>query len=296
MSLRETFKTNRPKLADSSINTYVSIVNNLFKRMDGKGDIREFFGKNIDKVLDFLSSKPYNLRKTTLAVLVSLLGDKAEKYRDQMLLDAKQYQKDQEKQEPTEKQTKNWEKWSEITDKANKYYKTYYPLLNKDKLSNKDKELLMDMIILQVYTLIPPRRSKDYVDFKIRNINKDTDNYMEKNKFVFNSYKTNGVYGKQEVTIPRKLQLLIKKWAGKIESDYLLFNKNNNKISVSQLTLKLNKIFGKNLSTSLLRHIFISDVTLKAAPALKEMQKVASEMGHSTQQQQMYRLLVPENK
>ena len=37
---------------------------------------------------------------------------------------------------------------------------------------------------------IPPRRSLDYVCFKIKNINRDEDNYLDKNEFVFNKYKT----------------------------------------------------------------------------------------------------------
>ena len=37
---------------------------------------------------------------------------------------------------------------------------------------------------------IPPRRSLDYCEFKIRNINKMNDNYMDANKLVFDIYKT----------------------------------------------------------------------------------------------------------
>ncbi len=50
---------------------------------------------------------------------------------------------------------------------------------------------------------IPPRRSLDYADMKIRNYNKNTDNYYENGKFTFNQYKTFKQYGR--VTIDIKL-------------------------------------------------------------------------------------------
>ena len=44
-----------------------------------------------------------------------------------------------------------------------------------------------------------------YID-KIKNIDKSKDNYMNKNKLVFNSYKTAKTYGQQELEIPEALQ------------------------------------------------------------------------------------------
>jgi len=51
----------------------------------------------------------------------------------------------------------------------------------------------------------------------------------------------------------------------------------------------LNAIFDKNISASMLRHIYVSDVTLKNMPKLSELEKVAHDMGHSTAEQMMYK-------
>lgn len=75
--------------------------------------------------------------------------------------------------------------------------------------------------------MIPPRRAKDYADFKIRNVDGDKDNYMIINKekrktksfFVFNSYKNSSRLGTQKIPIPNKLKNIIKKWMNIQESD-----------------------------------------------------------------------------
>ena len=36
----------------------------------------------------------------------------------------------------------------------------------------------------------PPRRAKDFTDFKVKNIIKTKDDYMDKNQMVFNSFTT----------------------------------------------------------------------------------------------------------
>ncbi len=297
-NIQEILKKNRPHLAESSIKVYSNAIINLFKKLHGTGDVHDYFTKNTEKVLEYLNDKPYRLRKTTLAILVSFCGSLpcAEEYRKQMMIDAKQYNDDQQKQQPSEKQTKNWESWSTIVDKRNEYYKMYYPLLKKNELTPKDIDPLVDMIILCLYTMIPPRRNKDYTEFKIKHIDTEHDNYLDKNEFVFNTYKTGKVYNTQRVKIPRKLLLLLKKWISKNDTDYLLINKTGKKLSVSQLTIRLNKLFGKNISTSMLRHIYISDVVLKNVPALTKLQHVAEEMGHSVPQQLEYKKIMPQVK
>jgi hypothetical protein len=59
---------------------------------------------------------------------------------------------------------------------------------------------------------VPPRRSKDIVDWKIKNINKEKDNYLEKNKIYYKSYKTAKTYGQQIVEIPTALKSILNKW------------------------------------------------------------------------------------
>ena len=69
------------------------------------------------------------------------------------------------------------------------------------------------------------RRAKDYgIDFKIKNIDKNSQNFLEKSKMVFHEYKTKNTYGKQTLNIPKALLRLVKKWIAINPTDYLLFD------------------------------------------------------------------------
>jgi hypothetical protein len=55
---------------------------------------------------------------------------------------------------------------------------------------------------------VPPRRSKDLVDWRIKSIDKTEDNYLDKSAIHYNSYKTSECYGEQIVQIPTALKIL----------------------------------------------------------------------------------------
>jgi hypothetical protein len=64
-------------------------------------------------------------------------------------------------------------------------------------------------------------------------------------------------------------------------NDYLLFNNDGGQLTNTRLTQKLNKIFdGLKLSTSMLRHIYLTD-KYKDIPAINELKQTASDMSHS---------------
>lgn len=106
---------------------------------------------------------------------------------------------------------------------------------------------------------IPPRRSLDYCEFKIKNINKDVDNYLDKNKLVFNRYKTAKTYGQQTIDIPIQLKNIITKWSKINPTDYLLIDTNGNKLNSVKLNQRFNSIFGgKKIATNQMRHTFLS--------------------------------------
>jgi hypothetical protein len=119
-------------------------------------------------------------------------------------------------------------------------------------------------------------------------IDKEKENYIDKNKFVFNSYKTAKTYGQQTVVIPKPLQTIIKKWIGANPTEYLLFDTNGNKLTNVKLTQRLNKIFGKKASVNQLRHTYLTDKYKPLMEAQKEMAQDMAEMGSSTAQAQTY--------
>ena len=138
---------------------------------------------------------------------------------------------------------------------------------------------------------IPPRRSLDYADMKIRNYNKNTDNYYENGKMVFNQYKTFKQYGKVIIDVKMlasDLNTLIKKWMKINKTDFLLYSSNGNKLSNTQLYQYNNKIWGgKNVSTNIYRHVYLTEF-YKQPRTYMEMEKMASYLGHSINQSMLY--------
>ena len=73
----------RPKLSDSSLKIYVSILSSLYKRLGGK-DI-SFFSKEKDVILKSMKDVESNKRKTTLSAPYILTN--IEDYKTLMLKD-----------------------------------------------------------------------------------------------------------------------------------------------------------------------------------------------------------------
>lgn len=293
----------RPNLAPNTVKTYSSILRNLYLRfLDGEtiprqvktDDVVKFYTDQSKKVLESLEDMPYNKRKTILAAIIAIMGkddSNATDYRNQMIKDADKYNAEQRKQKKTDVQKENWISQDAVMAIYRQLEKDTRHLFSKPSLSMSELQRLQDYVILSVYTLIPPRRLMDYTEFKLRNVNTETDNYMKGNTFVFNAYKTKNKYGKQEVKIPVRLRNILQKWQKKHENDYLLFSEKGTSLPQSRLTQKLNRIFGKNISVNMLRHIFISDRVLEAAPALQKLEGIAEDMGHSISTQQLYKKL-----
>jgi len=133
--------------------------------------------------------------------------------------------------------------------------------------------------------LTAPRRSLDFALMKIRNFDEETDNYYKKGVCYFNNYKTKDVYGKQSLTVPKELNDILKKWLKINQTNYMLFSSNGKGLNSSQITKILNKIFGLNISRSMLRHIYLSN---KYSEVEENMKKDAVLMGHSGLTQSQY--------
>jgi hypothetical protein len=128
---------------------------------------------------------------------------------------------------------------------------------------------------------IPPRRSQDFTEMKIKDpIDKENDNYMTKTSFVFNKYKTAKFYGKQEVDIPKGLRILLNKFVRVNPYQYLFTDTAGSKMNSVKISQRLNLIFGKHVSVNILRHSYLSD-KYKDVPNLKQMLRTSEEMGHS---------------
>ncbi|NDB81563.1 MAG: hypothetical protein EB127_02255 [Alphaproteobacteria bacterium] len=244
--IKEYIHTKRPSLSQSSLTTYGSILKSLFSKVFKDAD-----EINLDKfeetepVLEYLKDMPPNRRKTILSALVIITDKKP--YRDLMMEDVRDYNKEINKQEKTPEQQASWVDTHQVRDKIEELKKTANFIYKKKSHNANDLQQIQNYIIMCVLggLYCPPRRSKDFCDFKIRNIDKGKDNYLDGKKMVFNSYKTARCYGTQELEIPNALKTILNKWIKLNPTDYLLFDTNMSKLSSVKLNQRLNKIFGE---------------------------------------------------
>jgi hypothetical protein len=286
--IEETIKKNRPNISKSSLKTYESILRNLYNNVFENDDYKVINFDNDDKILKFLKGLPVNKRKTILSALVVITDNK--NYRDLMLEDIKEYNKETSKQEKTEAQNNSWVNNDDIQKVHDILKKDTNILYKKDNLKMNDFQEIENYIIICLLggLYIPPRRSKDYVDFKISSINKEKDNYFDGNYFIFNSYKTAKTYGQQKVEVPKDLKTIIKKWIKHNPSEYLLFDNQLNKLSNVKLNQRLVKIFGKKCGVNQMRHTYLSEKYGDLIDTKSKLAKDMSDMGSSMIQETTY--------
>ena len=275
----EKIKENRPRLSLSSLKTYGSVLKNLRKNMDG-GDDLDWFSQNDKDILDYLENKTPQTKKTTLSALFVLT--KKQSYKDVMMEVMKTVNESNKDQKMNEKQRENWISINEIQS-------IYDNLLVKIKLMLTNKSIMNEPTMMEFLLVsflggisnLAPRRSMDYSEMKVRNYDAKTDNYYKAGKFYFNIYKTSKDYGLQIVDVAKDLNVILKKWVKINANDHMLYSTNGNKLTSPQITRILNKVFGgKNVSTSMLRHIYLTSI-YKDLPAINKMQQIATNMGHS---------------
>jgi hypothetical protein len=288
-NLKEYIKEKRPNLSATSVKTYDSILRNIYEKTFGDKDIDVSKFDDNEKIWHTIRLLPANRRKTILSALVIITDNKF--YRDMMLDDIKDYKAEIAKQEKTPYQKENWidaadvkAKWESLKRNADLLYK-------KAHLTSNDLQEIQSYIILSLLggIFIAPRRSLDYVHFKIKDIDTNKDNYLDKMTLVFNTYKTAKCYGQQRVTIKPILRLLLSKWIKTNPTDYLLFDSNMNPLTSVKLNQRLNKIFeGKKIGINSLRHTYLTDKYGSTIQTTKDLANDLSNMGSSMSQAQTY--------
>jgi len=285
-SINEKIRHNRPHLGASSIKTYVSILSNLHKNLKANNDDLDWFDKEEKEIMNFLAEKPSQTRKSVLSALFVLTGNEA--YRDLMLKDCGVVNAQYKEQKKSTKESENWISTEQIHGIYDGLLEKVIGMFKRNIAGDYPTIMQFWLVALLAGVAgIPPRRSLDYGLMKIRGYDPKTDNYYKGGKFYFNRYKTANKYGLQVIDVPKDLQALIKKWMKINDTDYLLFSSNKQPLSSPQINRILNKVFDKRVSVDMLRHIYLTN-HYKDIPALKEMENLATEMGHSLSQQMLY--------
>jgi hypothetical protein len=272
-------KSKRPTLSEGSLKTYTSILRSLHKKIFGGAvDVKDF--DDSKKVLNFLKDLEPNKRKTLLSALVVITDDSD--YRKLMMEDVSDYNKQINKQEKSDTQQENWVDTNDVKLIYDNLKRNADLLYKKGNHSPSELQQIQNFILLALMSgiFIAPRRSLDYCEFKIRNIDKEKDNYLDKNKLVFNRYKTFSTYGQQSVDIPVQLRNIITKWSKINPTDYLLIDTNGNKLNSVKLNQRFNGIFGgKKVATNMLRSSFLTGKYADTSKKQKEMEQDLENMG-----------------
>jgi len=283
------------QLSENSKNLY---KRNLLKLNDNK-EIKNFnFLKNKDEVLTKIKDLKPTTQRSYIISICSILRDntKMKKTYDEYFELLKSYNDTlRVNNEKSTTQEKNWITQEEVL----KVHKTLKEDI-ENSLSKKrkiDKQLfnkLLNHMILSLYTLIQPRRNKDYSLMRISSNMDDTNfNYLviEKShmKFILNNYKTEKKYHSVEIDIPDDLKqvilLYLKYHPLKLELKNKEFNipflvEDGKELkSSTEITKILNKIFDKKISSSMLRSIFL---TSKYGDLVNELKEDTKIMGTSS--------------
>lgn len=306
------------KITQSTVDLYASRVRIIFLQFGGRSSLTEYFNgyarviKNIEKKYP----NP-NTLKTSLwsiiAVLTALGGKKQaiQKYTGKYNETVGGMDRGAN-DEKNAKEEENWMTMTEIHEKREAMKEAL-----RGKVGAELFDAFQQYMVLSLYTLMPPLRN-DFVDVLVYggseegeegeegetepDVDKKNDDknyiFLDENKLVMNKFKTKGSFGAQTITLPEALTAIIAEWMKIRVGIYeelrdrreLLFNVvKMTPMGRTNMPSYMNKIFGRHISTSMLRKIYLSE-KYPVVSSSKEMERDAAAMLHSIRtQQSVYR-------
>ncbi len=257
------------------------------------------FLRDTSSIIDYLKENlSPSTQKSYSGTIISVLKLKPTKWTEKVIPIYNSFISDEDIKEinqpkMSEKQKDNMISVEEINKIKNDLEKEASRIYRKPKIdSKKDYDVLLRNLLLSFYTSIPPRRTSDYALMKFGNDKDDDFNYFtDDDKLVFNNYKTKKTYGKQIIDVSKNKQLLkdfrmYMKHRRPNAEDFLLVRWKGMKFNtINDVTRELNSIFGKNISASMLRNIYVKD---KYGEIKQGMIEDSEKMGHSVKTQQTH--------
>jgi len=249
------------KMSDSSKKLY---SHNLKKLNDGKEITNLNFLKKTDDIIGKFPKNRNTARSYIIACVVATKGRKGFK---KCLETYTKYMDDingelRDATGKTEKYKENELSWDEIITARDE--------LPKDSVEH---------VLLSLYTMIPPRRTLDYI--MSVGTPQEHGNWYDGKNMYFNSYKTKKTYNTQVIPVPQELKTVIDSYleSRPFKSTDLLIKKSGIPFKTRDIQLTLNKILKKKISCTMLRSIYL---TSKYGNMIEEMKDDAEAMGTST--------------
>jgi hypothetical protein len=295
-------ETKKGSLSPSTIDNYMSVVLNL---NDKKPFNNLAFLKKTDIIMPKITAYAESTQKTLLATLCSVLGlykDNSTYKRAFNFYTTKMngaVAKAEDTSEANDKQKENWLTWDEVLKRLGE--------IKPDPDSGWSPRL--HYMVLALYSLAPPRRNQDYICMSVyKATKKDKIDDLPKNKnylivsggvpkqFIFNIYKTAKAYGQQQLNLSPEMVVAMTMYLEKHplnvkktkEFPLLVDDKGEAITKDNAITRILNRIFGKKVGSSMLRHIYLS-----SKYNIADMKDDATAMGHSLEEQKQYMKVLP---
>jgi len=310
--LRSLMKANG--LSEPSIKLHISNIKRLYDFTLSKNKNKRYFRnsnflKDYDTIVSILYKKYDNLNtiKSYISSIIALIETKhhtipkktQKKYMD-LITELKRQYDTSDKSIKSHKEEQNWITQDEIKNIKNELLEK---IDNKHLFTEKQNwNNHLKILLLSLYTDIPPRRNQDYIlmkiidkDFNYDNMNTKY-NYidLENERMIFNKYKTSRTNKQQFLDysiyhdFKKILNIYLEGYKNLIQKGsnlkdlFLLINDDGTPFKHSNtITRKLNDLFDKNVSSSLLRKIYISNYYGDNLEVLKQMNILAKKMGHS---------------
>lgn len=295
--------------ADAYIRTLVLLNNKApFKNL--------LFIKKIEDVLPKLSDYAISTRKNIIATIASVLSlykdsPTYKKAYEAYSAKLKEFQSEQTQErgdtlEKTEKEEENWIEWSEVEKVRNELKEQVNSFKDNKNITTAQYDVLLSYLILCLFTYVQPRRNQDYqAMFVVRQWTDKmpTDkNYLDLHgqRFIFNVYKTAKSGGQQVIEIPDSDDVPLKDAIVSYLKHNAHYKASKNKATefrfltkadgtpltaVNAITRILNRLFGRKIGSSMLRHSFLSN---KYGSVVEEMKEDAGAMAHSMGTQKTY--------
>jgi len=298
MSLHKEFQEKR-EVSDSTASQY---IRTLYSLNNNSPFSNLAWLKQKDAVTQRLSEFAESTQKTNLSVIVSALSLVKDKptykriyahYYTEMM-DKSRTSKQQDTSVKSEKQDANWLSW-EVVEAHGKRLEAEVKKLPTD-LSVGQWETVLSFIVLALYTHFEPRRNQDYqfmyVVKNLKQASEESKNYyvVETKQFIFNKYKTAKSHGKQVFDVPAPLvgdlTLYLSRHPTRAKKGAipLLCSLDGAPLTaVNAITRILNRIFGRKVGSTMLRHIYLS-----SKYDVAEMNDTAEKMGHTGSVQREY--------
>ena len=288
----------RPNLKPNTIKMYLFNLNKL-KKTFSQEDLK--FLSDVEEVTDKIKHLHFTTQRNFYNAIIVYLRAKdpenkdIEKYDKIRNLLNEQYKTENEKGTISTKQSDNFVDIDVLHGMLKKMEQEIkdQKLKKKESLSPKEKTLIQVFTIYSILLKIPLRNdlagmsviSKTQYN-KLSQKEKEDGNYLVnyKNKleFILNEYKTSKKYNEKIISIDKDLEKIIRMYLRKNEGSVLFTSstgKPYTRNALSQLLLKTSqKYLGKNISTTMIRKIVLSDLF---ADNKKKQEEMAEITGHS---------------